>query len=198
MEVLGVTYDSKMTFRTHIERLAREASGKLASLRRMSWLLDGRGLEVLYKSQIRSSLEYACLAWGGAAHRHLAHLNRVQDRAERLIRSSSTAWDPQLQPLQHRRDVAGLTVMFQVQQLRQPHLQELYQQRRRNLVTTRAVVSAPEQLLQPRSRTWHYQRQFLYTYVGLWNTLLASQQNLERVTLQGFKECAHQWLMAGR
>ncbi|MPC32061.1 RNA-directed DNA polymerase from mobile element jockey [Portunus trituberculatus] len=67
MEELGVTYDCRLTFKSRIERLVREASGKLASLRRMSWLLDNRGLEVLYKAQIRSSLEYACLAWGGAA-----------------------------------------------------------------------------------------------------------------------------------
>ena len=62
MEVLGVTYDRKLTFSSHIEQLARQASGKLASLRRMSWLLDGRGLELLYKAQVRSSLECACLA----------------------------------------------------------------------------------------------------------------------------------------
>ncbi|XP_045133977.1 uncharacterized protein LOC123517690 [Portunus trituberculatus] len=51
MDVLGVTYDFALTFRHHIERLAREASGKLASLRRMSWLLDDKGLEILYKAQ---------------------------------------------------------------------------------------------------------------------------------------------------
>ena len=59
VEVLGVTYDSALTFRHHIERLAREASGKLASLRRISWLLDAKGFEVLYKAQVRSSLEYS-------------------------------------------------------------------------------------------------------------------------------------------
>ncbi|XP_045115988.1 uncharacterized protein LOC123507079 [Portunus trituberculatus] len=78
VEVLGVTYDRKLTFRTHLERLAREASGKLASLR-ISYLLDAKGLELLYKSQVRSSLEYACLAWGGAASKHLALLDKVQD-----------------------------------------------------------------------------------------------------------------------
>ncbi|MPC53253.1 hypothetical protein E2C01_047142 [Portunus trituberculatus] len=46
VEVLGVTYDCRLTFKSHIERLAREAS-----LRRMSWLLDNRGLEVLYKAK---------------------------------------------------------------------------------------------------------------------------------------------------
>ena len=125
VEVLGVTYDHKLTFRSHIERLAREASGKLASLRRISHLLDSRGMEVLYKAQVRSSLEYACLAWGGAASKHLLLLDRVQDRAARLIRSAGH--QPVLQTLQHRRNVAGLTVMFKVQLQCVPHLHTLRQ-----------------------------------------------------------------------
>ncbi|KAG0726704.1 putative RNA-directed DNA polymerase from transposon BS [Chionoecetes opilio] len=88
VEVLGVTYDCRLTFKAHIERLARESSGKLASLRRMSWILDSKGLEVLYKAQDRSSMEYACLGWGGAANKHLALLDKVQGRAVRLIRDS--------------------------------------------------------------------------------------------------------------
>ncbi|KAG0717509.1 hypothetical protein GWK47_054276 [Chionoecetes opilio] len=66
VEVLGVTYDCRLTFRAHIERLAKEAWGKLASLRRISWLLDSKGSGILYKALIRSSMEYACLGWGGA------------------------------------------------------------------------------------------------------------------------------------
>ena len=80
MEVLGVTFDHRLTFKTHIERLAREASGKLASLLKMSWLLDRRGLEVFYKAQVRSSLDYACLAWGGATTKYLVLLDKVQAR----------------------------------------------------------------------------------------------------------------------
>ncbi|MPC66265.1 hypothetical protein E2C01_060412 [Portunus trituberculatus] len=64
MDVLEVTYDSALTFRHHIERLARDALGKLVSLRRMSWLLDDKGQEILYKAQVRSSL-MPCLGRSG-------------------------------------------------------------------------------------------------------------------------------------
>ncbi|KAG0722156.1 hypothetical protein GWK47_045040 [Chionoecetes opilio] len=131
VEVLGVTYDCRLTFKAHIERLARESSGKLASLRRMSWLLDSKGLEVLYKAQVRSSMEYAYLGWGGAANKHLALLDKVQGRAMRLIRDSGAGQEPRLHSLQHRRDVAGLTVMYKVHQQRVPHLHTLRQPLRR-------------------------------------------------------------------
>ena len=153
VDVLGVTYDSRLTFKTHIERLAREASGKLASLRRISWLLDSKGLEVLYKAQIRSSLEYACLAWGGAANTHLELLDKVQARALRLVRDQGSEHESHIHSLQHRRDVAGLTVMFKVQQERVCHLQPLRQPLRRDQIATRTVTLVPMELVQPCCRT---------------------------------------------
>ena len=62
MEILEVTCDRKLTFSSHMERLTRQTLGKLASLRRISWLLNSKGLETPYKTQVRSSLKYACFA----------------------------------------------------------------------------------------------------------------------------------------
>lgn len=194
VEVLGVTYDSKLTFRTHIEQLTRTASRKLASLRRISWLLDNRGREVLYKAQIRSSLEYSCLAWGGAANKYLTLLNKIQDRAVRIIQGGQTQYQPDLHTLQHRRDVAGLTTLFKVQQQNVSHLQELRQPARQAQVRTRAAETAPAALVQPRCRTSHHQRQFVSTCVRWWNRLLASQQCLEGLTVQTFKSLVNKWL----
>ena len=194
MEVLGVTYDSALTFRLHIERLAREASGKLASLRRISWLLDNKGLEMLYKAQVRSSLEYSCLAWGGAASRHLSLLDRVQARAVRLIKDSGARQEPNLHSLQHRRDVAGLAVMYKIHQQQIPHLQALRQALRRAQVTTRAVTLVPAQLFLCRCRIWHHQRQYVQHYGKLWNNLIAAQIDFSGMNLQQFKEYVNVWL----
>ena len=196
VEVLGVTYDRKLTFSTHLQQLAREASGKLASLRRISYLLDAKGLELLYKAQVRSSLEYASLAWGGAASKHLALLDKVQDRAARLIRDRELGFHPTLHTLQHRRNVGGLTVMFKVQQKRVAHMQELQQPARHAEIATRAVTRAPGELLQPRCRTWHHQRQFLNTYIGWWNAFVADQGSVESCcSTQQFKCAVNEWLL---
>ncbi|KAK4287372.1 hypothetical protein Pmani_039553 [Petrolisthes manimaculis] len=127
LKILGVTYDDKLTFKPHIMQLARTAAGQLASLRRISWLLDNRGRELLYKAQIRSTLEYSCLAWGGAAPSHIAVLDKVQRRAERIIWDGQQRQPGALQCLQHRRDVAGLTTFFKAQVRRTPHLNQLRQ-----------------------------------------------------------------------
>ena len=79
-------------------------------------------MEVHYKAQVRFSLEYACLACGGAANKHLTLLYRVQERAAKLIREAGH--QPALRTFQQRRGVAGLTVMVKVQQQIVPHLQQ--------------------------------------------------------------------------
>ncbi|MPC85743.1 hypothetical protein E2C01_080532 [Portunus trituberculatus] len=128
VEVLGITYDCRLTFKSHIEQLAREASGKLASLRRMLWLLNNRGLE------------YACLAWGGTARKHLVLIEKVQEHSAQLIKEKGAAQEPRLEALQKRRDVAGLTVVLKVQVKQVNHLQPLRQPQQRPLVGTRAVT----------------------------------------------------------
>ena len=85
MKILGVIYDSKMTFRTYITHLASTVAGKVAVFGRIFWLFDCEDRELLYKAQVRSSLEYSCLAWGGAASSHLAMLEKFQQRAVRII-----------------------------------------------------------------------------------------------------------------
>ena len=134
-------------------------------------------------------METSSLACGGAANRHLSLLDKVQARTVRLIRDSGAVQEPTLHSLQHRRDVAGLTVMFKVQQ-RVSHLQALRHPVRRAEVTTKAVAQGPRELLQPRCRTKHHQRQFGHRYVGWWNALLAAHNdvNLSNLTLQAFKE----------
>ena len=203
IKILGVTYDSKLTFRTHITQLTRTAAGKLTCLRRISWLLDARGRELLYKSQVRSSLEYSCLAWGGAASSHLGLLDRIQRRAERIIWDGQQEHGSTLHSLQHRRDVAGLTVLYKVQKVRVPHLLPLRQVKRRVELSTRGVTVAPTALLVPRSNTSHHQRQFVQMYVRWWNEFLASAMCSDdpcvaELSVQKFKVLVHRWLSGRR
>ncbi|MPD04135.1 hypothetical protein E2C01_099808 [Portunus trituberculatus] len=85
----------------------------------------------------------------------------MQNHATRIFRESSAGPVSHLPTLQHKRDVAGLTVLFKVQENYVSHLQELRQPHRRDQITS--------------SRSWHHQRQFIKTYIYWWNTLFATQ-----------------------
>nr|CAH7724484.1 unnamed protein product [Callosobruchus chinensis] len=65
---------------------------------------------MLYKAQIRPSLEYCSHIWGAATPTTLSILDAVQRRAIRLI--GDPAFTCHLQPLSHRRAVGDLSLFY--------------------------------------------------------------------------------------
>nr|CAH7760429.1 unnamed protein product [Callosobruchus chinensis] len=66
---------------------------------------------MLYRAEIRPSLEYCSHIWGAAAPTTLSILDAVQRRAIRLIGDLSLTC--LLQPLSHRRAVGDLSLFYQ-------------------------------------------------------------------------------------
>ena len=195
--ILGVTFDSQLTYKSHIENIARRASRKLAALRRIGWLLDEKDREILYKAQIRSVMEYSPLTWGGAAKKYLGLLDKIQARANNIIQDGDPHYNIQtkLQDLQHRRDVAGLTTFFKFQQHRVTHLDELARPLQRRERTTRRVEQIPTAVEVPFARTSHYQRCFLPAYSILWNNLLQHEEDVNEYSIHTFKCRVNKWLI---
>jgi hypothetical protein len=82
-KILGVTFDTKNHFSSHIKHLASEASKGIFLLRKLKPYMDERGLSVIYKAYIRSRLEYGCVAWMGGDY--LSLLDRVQSRCAKFF-----------------------------------------------------------------------------------------------------------------
>ena len=78
VDILGLIYDKCLNFHKHILQISKRGAGKIASLRRVSWMTSQNDMETLYKAQVRSALEFAPLAWGGACPTHLGLLDKVQ------------------------------------------------------------------------------------------------------------------------
>lgn len=187
INILGVTFDFKLNFGQHIESLARKATQKLNALRRILHLLSPEGALQLYKSQVRSALEYSSLAWNGAAQTHLSLLDKIQDRAVTLIGRTANEADINVDDLQRRRDVAGLTVLYKAQHLDVPHLAPLKQQPRRSARRTRATQQNPAALSPPTASTSHFQRHFICRYVNLWNDINSENDIPFTCSIQTFK-----------
>ena len=188
---MGLTYDKSLTFHNHILDISKKAAGKIASLRRITWLTNQKDLETLYKAQIRSSLEFAPLAWGGASPTHLALLDKVQRRAERVIYGEEQS---QLQPLQQRRDVAAMGAMFRIHVEQVEHLQELRQPPRPVSRRTREATRTEHALLIRRCQTFHHQRQFVAVYTRQWNDFMATEAGPQARSLQTFKCAFNRWI----
>ena len=221
VNILGVEVDSDLRFDRHLEKVAHKASQKVTLLRRMKGLLDAEGLATLYKAQVRPVMEYAPLTWMASALCHLNLLDKVQRRAERLIRGChhlrpEHQWArqrPQLQQqqhpprhegrdgaaprqldsLEHRRRVAALTVLHKAQVGQVAHLADLRATWRRPERSTRTVLSNASLLNVPRARTSTQQRAFSTAAVVWWNSLTA-EVDVQHLSTHQMKVASHRWL----
>lgn len=200
ISILGVEFDAGLSFTNHAKKISKNAAWKLSCVRRISHLPDAKGTEVLYKAQVRPLMEYSPLAWSSCPPSYLATLDRVQARAQRLIQRTGPQYARgSLQPLQERRDVAGLCVMFKAHNLNTPHLAALKLPAPPTPIhSTRAAPHRQEQVAVPFSRTEHHVRSFQPRYSRLWNQLVRHTDLHHRASLQDFKREVNSWIRTSR
>ena len=92
-KLLGVTLDSKLTWKTHITQTAAKATAVLMQCRQAvgkRWGLKPQIMKWIYTAMVRPIMTYACISWIGGVHKKYleAHLNKVQRLALLMISSA--------------------------------------------------------------------------------------------------------------
>ncbi|KAI5697973.1 hypothetical protein M8J77_012423 [Diaphorina citri] len=84
---LGLTFDKKMTWKVHLKNLKQSCLSRsriLKILSKKAWAADRKMLIRIYKSLIRSKLDYGCPVYNSASSNSLQILNPVQNLCLRL------------------------------------------------------------------------------------------------------------------
>ncbi|KAK4326961.1 hypothetical protein Pmani_002564 [Petrolisthes manimaculis] len=194
--ILGVEIDSTISFTSHVKKTASKAAGRLSCVKRVSHLLDARGVSKFYAVQVRSIMEYASLNWSSCPPSYFGLLDNVQNRAQRLINDKALPDEqvPSLQPLQHRRDVAGLCATDKIHREGAPHLSALRQPwASPHPHSTRDASTRVHQLSVPFTRTETFLRSFVPRYTRLWNNLVRETGIHETPTMHSFKSDMNKW-----
>ncbi|XP_045124037.1 uncharacterized protein LOC123511993 [Portunus trituberculatus] len=141
-------------------------------------------------------MEYAPLTWSSCLPSYLGLLDKVQDRARRLISTKVLPDEqaPLLQPLQHRRDVAGLCATYKIHKEGAPHLSALRQPWAAPHPHSTREACTENHLTVPFARTETFLRSFVPRYTRLWNNLVSDTDIHKAPTLQKFKCKANKWL----
>ncbi|XP_045129291.1 uncharacterized protein LOC123515009 [Portunus trituberculatus] len=196
IRILGIDLDRGLRFDRHLKHVAHQASLRVTALRRVAQHLDKRGIQLLYKAQVRPYLEYGTLTWMSSAATHLQRLERVERRVLRLLEDDNLQPPTQaapLDPLEHRRDVAALVVFHKTQIQEVSHLARLRLPPRDAVRDTRTVLSSLEQVKVPRSRASQHQRTFVSRVSRLWNIFTATVPSVREMSTQRVKVAAHRW-----
>ena len=190
LDILGVTFDSKLTFEKHLRSLSRAASQRLSVLRK-SWrifhdrLLVGR----CFWGFVLPVLEYCSAVWCSAADTHLKLLDRVARGAWFLAGGVLNC------NLSHRRSVAVLCMLYKN---RCNSMHPLYGALPVPYVPVRVkrgtLIAHRYNYEPPSCRTSQYSRNFIPLSVSLWNDLFDTV--FDGVRLAGFKSRSNGFLLA--
>jgi hypothetical protein len=189
VKIVGLTLSTTLSWGPHISRIAKRAKQSIILLYRARPYASPSALLTIYKSHIRSRMEYLSPIWMGGPINKLAILDGIQKKAERIIGKEHCT---SLQVLDHRRKVSGLCFMHRlihntapagVRSLTPPRAAPPARQ-------TRRASNAPTLLQEPEMSKVDYWRLSCVPYVTrIFNTLPASTQSLS--SLQPFKKSAN-------
>ena len=187
--ILGVTFDSKMTFEKHLRSVSRAASQRLGILKK-SWQVfhDISLLGRCFRCFIFPVLEYCSAVWCSAADAHLRLLDRVVSGANFLTRVCLTVTLHIVALWQYyvcctRSGVTRCTLFVVLFLCHVPVR-----------VTHGAVIAHRFTCAPPRCRTSQYRRTFIPLPVSLWNDF--SDPVFDGLGLAGFKGSANVFLLA--
>ena len=93
VEVLGITIDRNLNFKGHIKTICRKAGQKLSTLLRMSSHINTDKKSLLYRSMIKSQFAYCPLVWMFCFRQSNNLINKVHQRALKLIYQYNSNFD---------------------------------------------------------------------------------------------------------
>ena len=82
---IGVTIDKDLTFDNHIAEKVNKANSMFALLRKTFQFLDKNTFLPLYKTLVRTQLEYANSVWAPYRSKHIEAIENVQRRATKQL-----------------------------------------------------------------------------------------------------------------
>ena len=167
LNILGVTFDPKLTFERHVRSVASSASQRIGILRRARNIFDSAEvMQHCFRSFMLPILEYASVVWCSAAVSHLAMLDRIVNRCSQLMN------DVVPHCLDNRRSVAGLCMLYKIRdRVRHPLFSCLPVPFQRDRLTRRTEALHEFALEPVRHRTNQYARSFIPAFVDKWNDL---------------------------
>ena len=132
-KLLGVTFDKKLKFDSHIASICKKAGQKVSALARVSKLLPFHRRRAILKAFIESQFSHCPLVWMFCSRKMNRKINHIHERSLRLVYNDYTSTFNDLLIMDksvcvHHRNLQQLAIeMFKVKNnLSPPFMQELF------------------------------------------------------------------------
>jgi hypothetical protein len=189
LRILGVEFDTKLTFEEHVRHVVTSTARKIGLLRLAHRVFDN--VEIARRcffAYILPCLEYCSVVWRSAAAGHLSLLDKVVRDAARLCGGGD------LVSLNLRRDVAALCIFYKIyNNANHPLCEVVTLPPTRRRFTRAAARAHRHEVGVVRCRTVQFGRCFVPSVAVLWNSL--PDCVFDNDGLDGFKRATNRWLV---
>ena len=183
---LGLQLDNTLKWNSHIMKLCKNVSGKLALLNRVRRFFNRNVLSNLYKSIVQPSLDYAVSVWGYCSDANKYLVIRLQHRAARIVtgnrdyinvRGVDLVRELGWQTVDQRRNYFTATLMYRCISETAPQrlINKLVMTCDTHDIPTRSSQNYTVQIPQPKYEI--FRNSFKYQGAVLWNSLPSHLRN---------------------
>ena len=173
---LGIFIDENLRWQTHIDKLSKKIASGIGAIKRIRPFVPPSILHYIYNALIQSHFDYCNLVWGNCGKTLFDRLQKLQNRAARVLTFSSYDADPNR--LIRQLDWKDLSTQFQIQKalmvykslngLAPEYLSSKFVKRNETRYSLRDSVN---KLFVPFPRTNFMKNSFSYSGAVLWNSL---------------------------
>ena len=195
-KALGLNIDENISWKEHIHATSKKVPSSTGALKRVRPFISMHTAIKIYKGLIEPHFDYCSVVWDGLSQQLCEKLQKLQNRAARVITKSSyntnssyllnsLSWDN----LSVRRTKQKANLMYKcVNKLAPNYLC--------NMFTPRTLPfdlrDASQKLYLPKPRTDYLKRSFSYSGASLWNDLPEDIRTTK--SLRNFKRRIDKWL----
>ena len=188
---LGLKFAHNLRWNHHINDISIKARRKLNLMIPLKFKLDRKSLEIMYKSFVQPTMEYAISVWGGTFDSDLVKLERIHVDGMRLITGATARSnianvyeETKFMSISERRDLSMLIMVYKIKNGLTPgYLVDIMP--RENHEYIRYNLRNNQDISVPYTRLEIFRRSFVPFAINLWNKL--SQANRNEPTLLAFK-----------
>ena len=185
---LGILIDNNMAWHSHIDKLSKKIASGIGAIKRIRPFVSPEILHYIYNALVQPHFDYCSIVWGNCGKTLSERLQKLQNRAARILTSSSYDADARylLQQLgwkdliTQRQIQVALMVFKALNDLAPDHLSSMFTERSTSGYVFR---DSTNKLNVPLPRTNYLKRSFSYRGATLWNSLpcnLRQEKSLNR------------------
>ena len=173
-KVLGIIIDNRLSFKSHIDFVCKKLSSRIGLLSRLKQFLPQNTLNLIFKSILQPLIDYGITVYGFTFDTHIKRIQRLQNRAARVISSSNDDISLLFQNLKwnsflKRRNYFCSIFIYKCLNKLSPELCNSFFHYKKSEIRTKSVLNS--ELFLPKKYSETFGKSIFYSGIILYNSL---------------------------